>query len=207
MNKIMKLKFALIVLTFLTLGALSADTINAQTVSSRQEGSLAYQYQNIDDGQLNVTTGNTERAAAQGYKVDYGFNFKNNVSFIAEHSGAFNTRRQFDNNFRTHIEKYDFLSGARYNFRNESKVTPFVQSTIGAAYARTRLENLVANTNLKDTNTAFAWTAGGGMDVRLSKVTSRDVRVRFGADYNPTYFNDTTQHTGRFSIGFVIGNK
>lgn len=94
----------------------------------------------------------------------------------------------------------DYLAGARYSLRHSSRFTPFAQLLFGAAHASGGLAP--GNLGL-GSSTAFAMTAGGGLDVNVS----RHFAVRaFQTEYYLTLLPNRTddhQNNFRFSAGFV----
>ncbi|MBB6147305.1 outer membrane protein OmpA-like peptidoglycan-associated protein/opacity protein-like surface antigen [Silvibacterium bohemicum] len=104
---------------------------------------------------------------------------------------------------------YLYLFGPRISFRNYSRVTPFVQALFGGVYASdVTLSGCTgaACTPLPAQN-AFALTAGGGLDIRVSRhVSIRPVQ----AEYLMTRFADTVTNAGdmqnniRLSAGLVF---
>ncbi|MGA7381651.1 MAG: outer membrane beta-barrel protein [Terriglobales bacterium] len=102
---------------------------------------------------------------------------------------------------------FTFLFGPRLTFRNHTPFTPFFDVNVGGA--RVSLNN--GTTGGTFSNTAFAFTAGGGFDIRLSKKFSlRAVQ----ADYLYTRFssecpvatcnNNDYQNNLRLESGIVI---
>jgi len=109
---------------------------------------------------------------------------------------------------------YTFLFGPRLSFRQHERFTPFLQVLAGGAYA-TAVPidgcNTAPCTPLPEQG-SFAMTAGGGLDVKVS----RHLAVRlFQAEYLMTRFADLTttsrqnQNDMRLSAGLVFrfGNQ
>ena len=108
---------------------------------------------------------------------------------------------------------FTFLFGPRVSFRNHDRLTPFLQVLGGAARASAVTVNgcttsLLACQPLPE-ETAFALTAGGGLDLRLNH---RIALRLFQAEYLATRFQDPTSSTGangwqsnvRLSAGIVF---
>jgi opacity protein-like surface antigen len=84
-----------------------------------------------------------------------------------------------------------FLFGPRFSYRKGDRVTPFAQTLVGAV----RLGGADFD------NTAFAWAAGGGFDINVSKRVA--VRV-IDANYILLRDNGISAHNGRLSTGIVF---
>ncbi|HVA95884.1 MAG TPA: PKD domain-containing protein [Candidatus Dormibacteraeota bacterium] len=108
---------------------------------------------------------------------------------------------------------FTFLFGPRVSFRNHGRLTPFLQVLAGAARAsEVRVDGcnfpIYSCTPLPE-ETAFALTAGGGLDYRLNRrIALRLIQV----EYFPTHFQDPTSLGGdkgwqsnvRLSAGIVF---
>jgi opacity protein-like surface antigen len=108
----------------------------------------------------------------------------------------------------------NFLLGPRVAFR-KSRVTPYFQTLFGGVYATTSTavpelgltDNLPVGFNLRATRsqTVFAMTAGGGLDIKISKhVSFRPVQIEYFLtrlhDYRSA--TDNNQNNIRYSAGF-----
>jgi hypothetical protein len=64
------------------------------------------------------------------------------------------------------INFHSFMVGPRFSYRSSSRVTPFAQVLVGGFHGLS--------------TTGFAWSAGGGLDVRVSEhVAIRPVQVEY----------------------------
>ncbi len=95
-----------------------------------------------------------------------------------------------------------YLFGARYSWRNSSRFAPFGQALFGGSHAGTNLSS--GGPVLGNTSNSFALSAGGGLDVSLT----RHFAVRaFEADYFRTQFpngaNDR-QNNLRLGAGLIL---
>lgn len=91
---------------------------------------------------------------------------------------------------------FTYMLGPRYSFRSHSRLTPFLQVLVGVAHADEVVldckDQIYACRPLPSEN-AFALTAGGGLDYRLT----HRVAVRlFQAEYLLTRFDDPSSLTG-----------
>jgi hypothetical protein len=85
---------------------------------------------------------------------------------------------------------YTFLFGPRFSANRGHSVSPFVQALVGGD----RLTAGGASTH------GFSWSAGGGVDVALS----RRIAIRPQFDYIGLRFANSTTHAARASINIVF---
>ena len=108
----------------------------------------------------------------------------------------------------------NFLLGPRVSFR-EHRVTPYVQALFGGVYGTTStavpelglIDGLPVGYNLRATRqqTAFAMTAGGGLDIKINKhVSFRPVQLEYFLTRLHDFRSgtDNNQHNLRYSAGF-----
>jgi peptidoglycan-associated lipoprotein len=95
-----------------------------------------------------------------------------------------------------------FLAGPRYTWGHIHRLSPFAQVLLGGAHAGGSLAP--GNSGLAGSANAFAMTAGGGLDIGLT----RHIAVRaFEADYYLTRFDNGVndhQNNLRIAAGVVI---
>ncbi len=107
---------------------------------------------------------------------------------------------------------YTYLFGPRYSFRNNSRVTPFVQALFGGVHAsEVTLDSKSGCTGVGciplPSENSFAMTAGGGLDIRLNHHFA--LRL-IQAEYMMTRFEDHStgasamQNDMRLSSGIVF---
>jgi opacity protein-like surface antigen len=116
-----------------------------------------------------------------GWNVSVAGNVNNWFGVVGDVSGHY-----LDNGAKLH----SFLVGPKFTHRVNDRVNPYVQTLIGA---------VSANADFLD-DTAFGWTVGGGLDVKVHKRVA--IRV-IEANYLLTRFFDQNQHNGRLSAGLV----
>lgn len=89
----------------------------------------------------------------------------------------------------------NFLFGPRFSFRNYGRLTPYVQFLLGGDRVTASATGLgSASTN------AFAFTIGGGTDVRLTPhVSFRAIQF----EYMDTHFSGANQKNLRIETGLV----
>lgn len=89
----------------------------------------------------------------------------------------------------------DYLFGPRMYFHSHGRVFPFVQTLVGGE----RFSAGVTGVGSGSTS-AFAWTAGGGADVTLTRhLTFRAIQV----EYLYTHFSSASQNSFRLQSGIV----
>ena len=132
----------------------------------------------------------SESNSANGGSVQADYNPTNWLGLVADFSGYVVARQGFSN---THQVSY--LFGPRIRLRR-GRFTPFVQVLPGRAWAEDGIT--------LGTVSAFAMTAGGGVDVRVS----RHVSIRLiQAEYFLTRFSDgnnNRQNNFRFGTGIIF---
>ena len=132
----------------------------------------------------------SESDNANGGTAQVAFNANKWLGLVADFSGYAVVRQGFAT---TH--EISYLFGPRFNLRR-GRFTPFAQVFLGRVWAE---DGLVLGTV-----TAFGMTAGGGLDVRVSKhVAIRPVQ----AEYFLTKFqdgNNDRQNNFRYGAGIVL---
>jgi outer membrane immunogenic protein len=127
-----------------------------------------------------------------------GYNFRGNLALIGEVSGSGASNIEGTTGS---LKLTSFLAGLRYS-RHHSRLAPFGQVLLGGAHASGELTP--NSSGLAGSETAFAMTAGGGLDVKLSHHLS--LRV-VQADYFLTHFNNSLnnrQNDFRIGAGLVF---
>jgi outer membrane immunogenic protein len=95
-----------------------------------------------------------------------------------------------------------YLAGPRYTWTHAGRLAPFAQVLVGGAHAGGTLSP--GSSGLPGSANAFAMTAGGGVDVGL---TRRFALRAFEADYYLTRFDNGVndhQNNLRIGIGLVV---
>jgi opacity protein-like surface antigen len=131
-----------------------------------------------------------ESYSANGGSLQGVFNATNWLGLVADVSGYGVARHGFAT---TH--QISYLFGPRFNLRR-GRITPFAHVLLGGVWAE---DGLVLGSV-----TAFGMTAGGGVDVALTKhISIRPAQ----AEYYLTTFNDgnnNRQNNFRFSAGIIF---
>ena len=95
----------------------------------------------------------------------------------------------------TSSHNINYMFGPRFSFRNYGRLTPYVQFLLGGDRATASVTGFPsASTN------AFAYSIGGGTDVRLTPHLSLRA-IQF--EYFATRFNSATQNNLRIETGLV----
>ena len=136
-----------------------------------------------------------------GIVGDFGAYTNSEIRF----QGAYVGTVDVDN---ANVGAFSYLFGPRFSFRNQGRVTPFVQALFGGAHAsEVTLSHCLLNCTLLPTQDTFAWTAGGGVDIKVR----RHLAIRLiQAEYLMTRFQDystgvtASQNDMRLSSGIVF---
>ena len=97
------------------------------------------------------------------------------------------------------LNTYTYLVGPRFSYRKSSRVTPFAQVLVGGAH------NTVGAGGFGGSANSFAFSAGGGVDLGLSK----HIALRPQLDYIGLHSQGNTLNSvrGSFGIVFRFGNR
>jgi len=108
--------------------------------------------------------------------------------------------------------QFTFLFGPRLTFRSSSKIQPFVEVNLGGDHLSISCENAAVCGNASRGFTAFAMTAGGGLDLKLNKkfalrlVQAEYMYTRFGNECALAICSqNNSQNSFRLKSGVVIG--
>jgi opacity protein-like surface antigen len=150
--------------------------------------------------------------SANGGSGQFVYNFTNWLGAVADMGAVHNGNIH---GISLDSTAANFLLGPRVAVRKWSRVTPYFQTLFGGVYATTSTavpelgltESLPAGFNLRATRaqTAFAMTAGGGLDIKMTKhVSFRPVQIEYFLtrlhDYRSA--TDNNQNNIRYSAGF-----
>lgn len=149
-----------------------------------------------------------------GGSTSLAFNLNRYLGLVLDFGGMDDSKIRLNNGSNALVDSsgtvFTYLGGPRVSFRNRGRLTPFVQALFGAAHAGqvTLSGNCMAQgcTPLPS-ETDFAMTAGGGLDLRVSHhFALRLVQ----AEYLMTNFKDINsgknamQNDMRLSTGIVF---
>ena len=88
------------------------------------------------------------------------------------------------------LNTFTFVAGPRYEFATSGAVRPFLHALGGGRYDRVEDES----------NTAWGFFAGGGVDVKLGE----SVALRLGVDYQMFFDDGENLKTLRLGVGFTF---
>ena len=168
----------------------------------------------------NDTVPGNRMVGLHGGSASVAFNLNRYVGLVADIGGYDDSQLQLTGNganeplvVNSSGTAYTFLFGPRLSFRNSTRFTPFAQVLVGGVRATDVTISGCTGTGCAPlpTQTALAMTAGGGLDIRLTRHFSiRAVQ----AEYMMTRFADvavgstgdaTTQNDLRLSSGLLFG--
>ena len=132
---------------------------------------------------------------AQGWNASVAVNPKRWFGVVADFSVL--TQKDIEQGLEGQVRANTILFGPQFSYRGNRRVTPFVRMLFGAT-------GIIARATAPDqsvSDTRFSHSAGGGLDIRISRVLS--IRA-IQADYIHTSFFDEGQLNGRLSFGIVL---
>ena len=178
----------------------------------RYETSLEYTFTRFNPA-TNLSSFN-----ANGGSGQFAYNFNRWFSGVID-LGAVHNGRVLDSTMA------NYLAGPRISFHKGSRITPYFQVLFGGVYATSSTQAppgaivldagvIPVGTTIRATRqeTAFAMTAGGGLDIKMSKhVSFRPIQVEYFLTRleNLRAFNDNSQNNLRYSAGlnFTFGGE
>jgi outer membrane protein OmpA-like peptidoglycan-associated protein len=150
-----------------------------------------------------------------GGSTSIAYNLNRHLGIVADIGDYTNSEIHFQGSSGTTVDVdnanggvLSYLFGPRLSFRNNGRVTPFVQALFGGAHASdVVLTGCTLNCTILPKENTLAWTAGGGLDVRVR----RHIAIRLiQAEYLMTRFQDystgltASQNDMRLSSGIVF---
>src|ERR1035438_1997701 len=150
-----------------------------------------------------------------GGSTSLALNFNHYLGIVGDFGAYTNSEIRFQGGYvgtvdvdNANVGAFSYLFGPRISFRNHSRVTPFVQALFGGMHANeVTLSNCTFSCTFLPSEDTFAWTAGGGLDVRVR----RHFAIRLiQAEYLMTRFQDystgitASQNDMRLSSGIVF---
>lgn len=150
-----------------------------------------------------------------GGSASIAYNFNRYLGIVADVGALTNSQVRFTGAYTSTVDVNNanvnvitYLFGPRLSFRKYNRITPFVQVLFGGAHANAvTLTPCTFSCTLLPAESAFAMTAGGGLDVKVH----RHIAIRIiQAEYLMTRFQDyttgatATQNDMRLSSGIVF---
>ena len=164
----------------------------------------------------NAATGN-RMVGLNGGSTSLAFNFNRYIALAADFGGYDDSQLQLTGTganqplvVNASGTAYTFLAGPRFSFRNSTRFTPFAQALFGDVHATAVTVSNCTGTACTPlpAQDAFAMTAGGGLDIGLTRhISLRAVQ----AEYMMTRFaplpatgSSASQNDLRLSTGLVF---
>ena len=175
---------------------ISAPTL-AQTEPGRLDTGISYTHQSGNNG-LN------------GFSPTVGFHFNRYVTLMWQGDFLWNTSRigvfdlsQVTGAISTKSNFQSYLGGGRVRFRShrieEKELLPFLELQLGESRLHQSLTSAQGNINTADSDTAFTYVLGGGVDYPITP----HWLARGNLDLVRTHFVNSGQSHARFNIGIV----
>ncbi len=99
----------------------------------------------------------------------------------------------------THL--YTFMFGPTVRLANKSPLQPFAHVLFGGAHLTGSVNIPVALVSVSDSDTGFAWAAGGGVDFKVLPILAlRPAQF----DFLQTHIGGDNQNHFRYSAGVVL---
>ncbi len=200
--------------------------LHAQNTVSPSNSAIEYPKVELFLGYTHFGTGSTDTVPGNrmvglnGGSASVAFNLNRYLGLVADFGGYDDNQLQLTGTganeplvVNSSGTAYTYLFGPRFSFRNSSRFTPFAQVLVGGVHASDVTVSGCTGTACTPlpAQTALALTAGGGLDIRLTRHFSiRAVQ----AEYMMTRFADvtygstgaaTTQNDLRLSSGLLFG--
>jgi hypothetical protein len=216
-------------LTAVTLATLTMPLLHAQNAAIASQPERNYVYTPRVELFLgythfgtvaNETVAGNRMVGLNGGSTSLALNLNRYVGLVGDFGGYANSKLQLTGsgaNQPLDVDSsgrvYTYLFGPRVSFRNSTRVTPFVQALFGGVHAgAVTVSNCSSSCVPLPAQDAFAMTAGGGLDIGLTRhISLRAVQ----AEYMMTRFSPvpsggstTSQNDLRLSTGilFRFGN-
>ncbi len=150
-----------------------------------------------------------------GGSASIAFNFNRHLGLVVDFGAYTNSQMRFTGAYTStvnvnnaNVAALSYLVGPRLSFRKYDRITPFVQALFGGVHAnQVTLTDCTSSCTLLPSQTAFALTAGGGLDLRVHHHLA--IRI-IQAEYLMTRFTSyttgsaATQNDMRLSSGIVF---
>jgi outer membrane protein OmpA-like peptidoglycan-associated protein/opacity protein-like surface antigen len=150
-----------------------------------------------------------------GGSASIAFNFNRHLGLVADFGAYTNSQMRFTGAYTStvnvnnaNVAAFSYLLGPRLSFRNNDRITPFVQALFGGVHAnQVSLTNCTFSCTLLPSQDSFAMTAGGGLDLKVHHHFA--IRI-IQAEYLMTKFASYTtgstalQNDVRLSAGIVF---
>ncbi len=186
---------AFLSLLLLSIGSLAQDAPRAEIFGG-------YQFVHANSG---LRIGGLDSFALNGWDASLSGYFNRYLGITADFAGIYGTPKTVvpqigQIGVNTHL--YTFMFGPVLRAANKSPFQPFAHALFGGArVTATASVGGVGGVTISDSNTGFAWAAGGGLDFKLFLILG----VRMGQfDLVQTRIGGNNQNNFRYSGGIVL---
>jgi len=169
----------------------------------------------------NNTVAGNRMVGLNGGSASIAFNFNRYLGIVGDFGGYDDSQLQLTGTgvnqpivANSSGTAYTYLFGPRLSFRNETRLTPFVQVLAGGVHASAVTVNGCAGTGctVLPVQSSFALTGGGGLDIRLTHhISIRAVQAEYMLTRFPGVANgvatgtSASQNDLRLSTGLLFG--
>lgn len=134
-----------------------------------------------------------------GWNFNADYNLNNWLGVAGEINGTYHSNLNDGDN-----KVYSYMAGPRLFPFGHRRITPYAQALFGAAHYSLVLNLGPGNGNFTDSETYFAWSAGGGVDVSLTRrVAWRLVQFQYE---QTRFFNNATYGSNPNQNNYTIGS-
>jgi opacity protein-like surface antigen len=161
-----------------------------------------YQFVHANSG---INIGGLDSFALNGWDASLSGYFGRYLGFTADFAGTYGTPKTVVpqiGRIGVNTDLYTFMFGPELRAANKSPFQPFAHALFGAAHVKGAVSvSGVGGVSISDSNTGFAWAAGGGLDFKLLPL----IGLRLAQiDYLQTRVGGNNQNNFRYSGGIVL---
>lgn len=150
-----------------------------------------------------------------GGSASIAFNVNRYLGLVGDFGAYTNSKMQFTGAYTSTVNvnnanagAFSYLSGPRLSFRQHERITPFAQALFGGMHAnQVTLTGCTVNCTILPSQSSFAMTAGGGLDVRVRHhLAIRVIQAEYLMNRFDSYTTGAagTQDDMRLSAGLVF---
>jgi opacity protein-like surface antigen len=161
-----------------------------------------YQFVHANSG---IRIGGIDSFALNGWDASLSGYFGRYLGVTADFAGTYGTPKVVVpqiGQIGVNTDLYTFMFGPELRAANKSPFQPFAHALFGAAHVKGSVSvSGVGGASISDSNTGFAWAAGGGLDFKVLPL----IGLRLGQfDYVQTRIGGNNQNNFRYSAGIVL---
>jgi outer membrane protein OmpA-like peptidoglycan-associated protein len=150
-----------------------------------------------------------------GGSTSIAFNFNRHLGLVVDFGAYTNSQMRFTGAYTSTVDvnnanvaAFTYLIGPRLSFRQNDRITPFIQALFGGVHAnQVTLDGCTFSCTLLPSQTSFAMAAGGGLDLRVHRhFAIRIIQAEYLMTRFASYTTGTTamQNDMRLSAGIVF---